>query len=78
MREAPILERAYPDEDCGCPIEEWLCCGIELTLHFEPDGAMELYANAGEWEANVPLKATAMETARQEAFAWVYALPAET
>lgn len=74
---APVLERSYQDADCGCPVEEWICRGIELQLHFEADGTMEAYADAGEWDINLPLKATTMIAAREEAFAWVRALPAE-
>lgn len=72
-----ILERAYPDEDCGCPVEEWIAGGVSLTLHFEPDGAMEMFADTGDWDASVPLKASTMEAAREEAFAWIAALPSE-
>lgn len=74
----PTLEASYLDPDCGCPVEEWLCEGVSLTLHFEAGGAMEIFADAGDWEAEVPLKATTMEAARAEAFAWVAALPVET
>ncbi len=74
---APVLEQAYPDPDCGCPIEEWLCEGVNLTLHFEIDGTMEAHADTGDWDTVVPLTATTMENAREEAFAWVRALPGE-
>lgn len=73
--DAAIFERAYPDEDCGCPVEEWIVNGINLTIHFEPDGAMEAFADNGDWDRNVPLKATTMEAARAEAFAWANAVP---
>lgn len=73
----PHLERSYSDPDCGCPIEEWLLSGVSLLLHFEPDGSMELFADAGEWDCEVALKASNMEAAREEAFAWVRALPTE-
>ncbi len=75
--ERPTLERAYADEECGCPVEEWVANGVCLTLHFEPDGTMEVYADTGDWDQIVPLKATTMEAARAEAFAWAYALPNE-
>lgn len=71
------LEAAYPDEDCGCPVEEWVIRGVSLTIHFEPDGSMEAFADTGDWDANVPLKASSMADAREEAFAWVRALPTE-
>ena len=73
----PKLERAYPDEDCGCPVEEWIYGGITLTMHFEPDGSLELFADTGDWQEEVALSATSIEAGRAEAFAWVDALPAE-
>ena len=72
-----ILERAYPDEDCGCPVEEWICCGVTMVIHYEPDGSMEVFADTGDWEHAFALKATTMEAAREEAFGWARALPTE-
>lgn len=72
---ANTLEAAYPDEDCGCPVEEWVCGGVSLQLHYEADGSMEVFADTGDWEMNVPLKSTTMDAAREEAFAWADALP---
>lgn len=71
------FERAYPDEDCGCPIEEWVVCGVTLQIHFEPDGSMEVFADTGEWDCEVTLKASTMSAGRAEAFAWARALPEE-
>lgn len=73
----PRLVNAYSDEDCGCPVEEWALRGIELSVHFETDGSLEVFADAGEWQREIPLKAATMDAAREEAFAWVRALPAE-
>jgi hypothetical protein len=72
-----ILERAYPDEDCGCPVEEWVANGVCLMIHFEPDGTMEVFADTGDWDHTFSLSATTMEAARTEAFAWANALPCE-
>lgn len=77
MGDLPTLERAYRDEDCGCPVEDWIVRGVSLSIHFEEDGSMEVFADTGDWDANVPLSATTMQGARDEAFAWVMALPAE-
>lgn len=71
----PIFEAAYPDEDCGCPVEEWVVAGISLQIHFEPDGTMDCHADTGDWDMDVPLKATTMDAAREEAFAWARSLP---
>lgn len=72
-----FLEKAYPDPDCGCPVEEWVYGGISLILHFEADGTMEAHADTGDWEMDVPLKASTMEAARAEVFAWVDTLPVD-
>lgn len=74
MMEA-IFEDAYPDEDCGCPVEEWIVCGITMQIHFEADGSMEVFADTGDWDYTFPLKATDMSTGRNEAFAWARSLP---
>lgn len=53
MGDAPILdlERVYADPECGCPVEEWIVSGLELQLHLAPDGSMETFVDAGEWDA---------------------------
>lgn len=78
MALATTLERAYPDPDCGCPVEEWLVGGLNVQLHFEDDGQMAAFIDAGDWDTEIELKATTMEAARAEAFAWVMRLPAES
>lgn len=77
MGEGAVLEAAYPDPDCGCPVEEWLCAGVNLIIHFEDNGTMEAFADTGDWDHNLPLTATTMEAAREETFAWVRSLPKE-
>ena len=69
------FERAYPDEECGCPVEDWVVCGITLSIHFEPDGSMEVFADTGDWDRTFALAATEMSAGRREAFAWARALP---
>lgn len=71
------FEAAYPDEDCGCPVEEWIVCGVSMTIHFEPDGSMEVFADTGDWEHTFPLAATDLSDGRAEAFAWARGLPTE-
>lgn len=77
MGEDAVLEAAYVDDDCGCPVEEWIVRNISVLLHFEADGTMEMVADGGDWDETVALKATTMEAARAEAFAWIAALPTE-
>ncbi len=73
----PRLEASYPDEDCGCPVEEWVYGGISLTIHFEEDGKIEIFADCGDWDREFDVEAATIEAARAEAFAWVDALPKE-
>lgn len=76
-RHGATLEASYPDKECGCPVEEWVVNGVSLSIHFEPDGKMEAFADTGDWETDVPLNSTTMDAAREEAFAWAMALPNE-
>jgi hypothetical protein len=69
------FERAYPDEECGCPVEDWTVNGVTLSIHFEPDGSLEIFADTGDWDQTIPLTATDMSEGRREAFAWARALP---
>lgn len=71
------FEGAYADKDCGCPVEEWVVCGVSLQIHFEPDGAMEVFADTGDWEHTFALEAKDMSAARREAFSWARGLPTE-
>lgn len=72
---AAHFEDAYPDEECGCPVEEWVVCGVSLQIHFEPDGSLEVFADTGDWDQIVPLRATTLSEGRAEAFAWARSLP---
>jgi|GEM_PF-5631188 len=73
----PRLDASYSDPDCGCPVEEWVYRGLNFIIHFEYDGSMEAFVDAGDWDFSLALKASTMEGARQEAFAWADALPVE-
>lgn len=70
-----IFERAYSDEDCGCPVEEWVANGVLLTIHYESDGSMAVFADTGDWDHEFTLTAATMDAARAEAFAWANTLP---
>lgn len=71
------FERAYADDECGCPVEEWVVCGVSLQIHFEADGSLEVFADTGDWDTTIALQATDMSAARREAFTWARMLPAE-
>lgn len=66
---------SYADEECGCPVEEWIVHGVDVTLHFEADGTMEAYLDAGDWDLNLPLFAATMEDAREQTFTYIEKLP---
>ncbi len=70
-----FFESAYTDEECGCPVEDWMVNGVTLSIHFEPDGSLEVFADTGDWDMTFPLKASNMSDGRREAFAWARALP---
>lgn len=72
----PHLERAYAQPDCGCPAEDWILCGLSISIHLE-EGHADIFVDAGDWDHEFRLDARSMETAREAAFAWVRALPAE-
>lgn len=73
----PHLQDAYPDEECGCPVEEWIYCGITLSIHFEADGSLDVYADTGDWDRDFTLRAKTLDEGRIEAWAWVDSLPTE-
>ncbi len=73
----PYLQDAYADLECGCPVEEWIYRGITLTIHFEADGSLDVFADAGDWHRDFTLKAATMDEARIEAWIWVDNLPSE-
>ncbi|WP_093449837.1 hypothetical protein [Sphingomonas sp. YR710] len=78
MSGAPHLSAANPNADCGCPEEIWIYRNIEVTIHFEPDGAIDAFFDAGDWQNDMTFPpAPDHEAARAAAFAWIDALPTE-
>ena len=66
----PTLLEFGPTQDCGCPMERWQYFGIDLHMHFEPEG-VDVYLDGGEWDRNLTF------ASREAAIAWVAALPME-
>lgn len=57
--------------DCGCPEEEYLFDSFNLTLHFEPDGAVDGFIDGGdEGEAETELRGLTPFAGRLAIFAW--------
>lgn len=67
----PHLMQFGPSQDCGCPMEQWLYMGLELTLHFEAPGEVDVYVDAGDWDHAFT------SDSRDGVFAWVASLPTE-
>ena len=68
----PTLVAFGPSQGCGCPWEQWLLFGITLDMHFEPNGKVDVYADAGDWERDF-----GEIDSRNVAFDWISALPKE-
>lgn len=57
--------------DCGCPEEDWLVNGLDLTVHFEANGDVDAFLDAGDWEADATFQASNQDEGRAAVFAWV-------
>jgi len=61
--------------DCGCPEEIWLLGGLELHIHFEPNGDVDAFADGGDWgEAETTVEGFTPEAGRVAVFAWAASL----
>lgn len=60
------------NRECGCPEEHWLVGGIDLTMHFEPEGRVDAFMDGGDWgEADITLfTANSLEIGRSAAISW--------
>jgi len=64
-------------EECGCPEELWLMGNIEVTIHLESDGSGHIIVDAGDWEHDFTVQCSSMSVLRNQAAAYVDALPEE-
>jgi hypothetical protein len=71
----PIEFRStQPSEDCGCPEENWLIGGIDLTIHGEADGTIHAFSDDGECQPEVTLYGFgSLDAARPTVFDWASA-----
>lgn len=61
--------------DCGCPEEVWLLRGLELHVHFEPNGDVDAFADAGDdGEAETTIEGVTPEEGREAVFSWARSL----
>ena len=65
----PVLMQFGPTEGCGCPMEEWIYRGINMAMHFEPDGSVDVHFDTGDWEREETF------CSRDAVFEWIDALP---
>jgi hypothetical protein len=57
--------------DCGCPEEEYLFEGIDLVVHYEPNGDADAHMDGGDWgEATTSIRGLPQDAAREAVFAW--------
>ncbi|WP_374600504.1 hypothetical protein [Brevundimonas sp.] len=57
--------------DCGCPEEEYLFDGINLIVHFEPDGSADAFMDGGDWgECETTVEGVTRFAARVAVLAW--------
>ncbi len=63
---------AGASDECGCPEEEWIVGGINLTIHIEPEGHVHAFMDGGDWgEAETMLRHhCTLDSARADAFDW--------
>lgn len=61
--------------DCGCPEEIWIFGGLEIYIHFEPNGDVDAFADGGDWgEAETTIEGFAPDEGREAVFAWAASL----
>lgn len=64
-----LIERRVGD--CGCPEECYLVRGIDLVVHFEPDGTADAFMDGGDWgEAEASFWAPSVDMARKTVLSW--------
>lgn len=72
---AELIERRVGD--CGCPEEVYLFDGIDLTIHFEPNGDVDAFMDGGDLgEAERTEEGVTPEEGRRAIFAWAASLTA--
>lgn len=66
---AILIERRTGE--CGCPEEQYLYAGLDLIIHFEPNGDVDGFIDGGDWgEAETSLLGLAADAGRLAIFTW--------
>lgn len=55
--------------DCGCPEEDYLFDGLDLQVHYEPNGDADAYLYDGEWDAAFTINRPTVDQGREAVFA---------
>lgn len=64
--------------DCGCPEEEYLFNGVDLIVHYDPDGTADAHMDWGDdGEAETTVEGHSRFAARHAVFAWAASLTTE-
>ena len=64
--------------DCGCPEESYIVNGIDLTVHFEPDGTADAFMEGGDWGGcETSIEGYSRFAARLAVFAWANSMTQE-
>lgn len=64
--------------DCGCPEEEYRFAGVDLIVHYEPDGTADAFMDWGDdGEAETTVEGMSRFAARHAVFAWAASLTTE-
>lgn len=57
--------------DCGCPEETYVFKGIDLIVHYEPDGTADAFMDGGDWgQCETSVEGMTRFAARLAVFAW--------
>lgn len=63
--------------DCGCPEEHYIFNGIDLIVHYEPDGTADAFMDGGDWgECETSIEGMTRFAARLATFAWAASMTA--
>lgn len=57
--------------ECGCPEETYIFDGIDLVVHYEPDGTADAFMDGGDWgECETSVEGMSRFAARHAVISW--------
>ena len=65
------------DQDCGCPVEEWVIGNLNVEMHLDPAGHGDIFIDCGDWQEDKQVPAKTMEELRATAVQWVESIPVD-